>query len=139
MISAPFDSLEQHIASGQTNECFGASALETFRDTDKVQDFEQIVRIGCGALYSAGEETTGSILTVFMLAMTLFPEVQKRAQEEIDRVVGTDRLPDYDDRSSLTYVEAVYRETLRWRPTAPQGIAHATVDEDVYKGIRGNP
>ncbi|EIW84460.1 cytochrome P450 [Coniophora puteana RWD-64-598 SS2] len=134
MINAPFDALEKHISSGYANGCFGADALEKFRDTDKIQDFETLVRNACGALYSAGEETTGSILTVFMLAMTLFPEAQRRAQEEIDRVVGPDRLPDYEDRASLTYLEAVYRETLRWKPTGAQGIAHAAVNEDIYKG-----
>ena len=56
-----------------------------------------------------------------MLAMVQHPEVQKRAQAEIDAVVGTERLPDFGDRPSLPYIEAVYRETLRWHPAAPLG------------------
>ena len=48
--------------------------------------------------------------------MVLFPEAQKRAQREIDAVVGSDRLPDFSDRPSLPFVEAVLRETLRWHP-----------------------
>ena len=51
--------------------------------------------------------------------MVQYPEVQKRAQAEIDAIVGTERLPDFGDRSSLPYIEAVYRETLRWHPVAP--------------------
>lgn len=58
---------------------------------------------------------------VFTLAMVLNPRVWKRAQAEIDAVVGTDRLPDFGDRPTLPYVDAIIRETLRWRPVVPLG------------------
>jgi cytochrome P450 len=51
--------------------------------------------------------------------MVLHPDVQKRAQDEIQAVVGTDRLPDFSDRPNLSYIEAVLRETLRWHPVLP--------------------
>ena len=51
--------------------------------------------------------------------MVLYPNVQAKAQEEIDRVVDSGRLPDFDDRPQLPYAEAVYLETLRWRPVIP--------------------
>ena len=54
--------------------------------------------------------------------MVLHPEVQAKAQEEIDRVVNSGRLPDFDDRPNLPYTEAVYLETHRWRPVAPTGM-----------------
>lgn len=66
--------------------------------------------------------------------MVLNPEVQKRAQAEIDRVVGSDRLPDFGDRISMPYIEAVLRETMRFYPIAPLGIPHAAVNDDVYEG-----
>jgi cytochrome P450 len=53
--------------------------------------------------------------------MTLFPEVQKKAQAEIDAVVGNDRLPSFSDRSQLPYVEALAKEVLRWNVVAPLG------------------
>ena len=53
--------------------------------------------------------------------MILHPDVQAKAQEEIDHVVGSQRLPDFGDRPNLPYVEAVYLETLRWRPVSPCG------------------
>lgn len=58
---------------------------------------------------------------MFALVMVLYPEVQRRAQEEIDGVVGPDRLPDFNDRPYLPFVEAVLRETLRWHPVVPLG------------------
>lgn len=55
----------------------------------------------------------------FMLAMVLYPEAQKRAQEEIDRVVGRDRLPTFQDEDNLPYVRALVKEIMRWRGVAP--------------------
>jgi hypothetical protein len=51
--------------------------------------------------------------------MILNPEAQAKAQAEIDTVVGCDRLPGFDDRESLPYIEAIYRELLRFRPPTP--------------------
>ena len=53
--------------------------------------------------------------------MMCFPEVQKRAQEEIDRVIGGDRLASYPDRPSLPYTDAVITEVLRLRPPISVG------------------
>jgi cytochrome P450 len=62
------------------------------------------------------------------------PEPCRRAREEIDRVTGGDRLPDYRDRPSLPYVEAFYREVMRWRPAFPLGVAHSVTSDDIYEG-----
>ena len=56
-----------------------------------------------------------------MLAMLQHPEVQERAQSEIDAVVGINQLPDFGDRPNLPYVEAILMETLRMYPVAPLG------------------
>jgi hypothetical protein len=56
-----------------------------------------------------------------MLAMTVFPDVLKAAQEELDRVVGKDRLPTFEDEDRLPYIKAMVKETLRWRPVAVLG------------------
>lgn len=53
--------------------------------------------------------------------MTLYPEIQKRAQEEIETVVGQDRLPTLEDRKKLPYLNALILELFRWGPAAPQG------------------
>lgn len=55
------------------------------------------------------------------MAMALHPEVQDKAQAEIDRVIGPDRLPQVADRDSLPYVTAVMREVLRWQPIVTVG------------------
>ena len=53
--------------------------------------------------------------------MALYPEVQKRAQAEIDAVVGPNRLPDFHDRLSLPYINAIVKESSRWNLAAPLG------------------
>ena len=53
--------------------------------------------------------------------MSLHPEVQRKAQREIDKVVGHDRLPGAQDRKDLPYVDAVMREVMRLDPVAPLG------------------
>ena len=53
--------------------------------------------------------------------MGLYPDVQKKARAEIDAVVGSDRLPTYEDQQSLPYIDAIVKEVLRWRPGIPLG------------------
>jgi cytochrome P450 len=53
--------------------------------------------------------------------MAMFPDPQRRAREELDSVVGGNRLPDFSDRESLPYLDALLLETLRWNPMVPLG------------------
>ena len=62
------------------------------------------------------------------------PEVQKKAQAELDAVVGPHRLPEFSDQSSLPYLGAVIKELLRWRPVVPFGVPHRSLEDDEYKG-----
>ena len=54
--------------------------------------------------------------------MVLYPEVQRKAQAEIDQVVGNSRLPDFLDQDALPYVQAVLKEVFRWHPAFPLGV-----------------
>lgn len=72
----------------------------------------------------------------FFLAMSIFPEVQKKAEEELDRVIGSHRLPISTDRDNLPYIMSVMKETHRWHPVAPMGLPHASTAEDTCRGYR---
>jgi len=67
--------------------------------------------------------------------MIAFPEVQRRAQAELDSVVGRDRLPTFADAPRLPYVCAIVREVLRWRPVIPFGVPHAVIKDDWYEDM----
>ena len=66
--------------------------------------------------------------------MTLHPEAQRKAQDELDRAIGRDRLPTFADRPNLPYVDALVKEVLRWNPVAPLGLPHVTFSDDVFEG-----
>ncbi|KAF9236687.1 cytochrome P450 [Melanogaster broomeanus] len=72
------------------------------------------IKVATATSIGAASDTTHAVLQVFMFAMALYPEVQKRARDEIQVVVGLDKLPDFSDRPHLTYIEALLRETLRY-------------------------
>ena len=63
------------------------------------------------------------------------PEVQRKAHEELDRIVGRERLPDFADKGSLPYINSIYKECLRCHPVLPLGLAHSAVADDQYKGM----
>ena len=63
------------------------------------------------------------------------PDVQRKAQAEVDEVVGKHRLPTWDDISKLPYTRLVLQETYRMNPLSPLGIPHASVADDVYNGM----
>lgn len=83
----------------------------------------------------AGSDTTAATVATFVLAMTMHPEIQKKAQEELDRVIGPDRLPTWEDRPQLPYIDAILKETLRWNTATPLGVPHALIQDDVYEGM----
>jgi cytochrome P450 len=89
-----------------------------------------------GVLYEAGSDTTAIALSVFVMAMVLYPQVARKAQDEIDRVVGPERMPTFDDLKDLPYIDAIVKEVLRWRPVIPGGIPHAVTRDDEYAGYR---
>ena len=67
--------------------------------------------------------------------MVAFPEVQCRAQAELDAVVGRNSPPTFDDAPRLPYVRAIIEEVLRWHPSVPLGIAHVATEDDWYEGM----
>ncbi|KAF2760058.1 cytochrome P450 [Pseudovirgaria hyperparasitica] len=88
-----------------------------------------------GAISIAGSNTTWSTIIICILNLVRNPDVQRRAQAEIDSIVDTDRLPSFEDRQKLPYLENVIQETLRWAPLSPLGVPHASIADDVYKGM----
>jgi len=92
------------------------------------------VKESAATAFGAGTETTAAVLMNFILVMILQPDVQEKAHALLESVVGTNRLPTFQDRPSLPYIDAILRECMRWRPVFPLAIMHAAVESDVYKG-----
>ncbi|EMD31789.1 hypothetical protein CERSUDRAFT_100017 [Gelatoporia subvermispora B] len=84
--------------------------------------------------WDAGVGTTVITIEIFLLAMLHYPKIMKKAQLEIDQVVGSSRMPEFEDTDSLPYVNAVMKEVARWRPVARTGFPHALTEDDTYNG-----
>ncbi|KAK1238609.1 hypothetical protein MKX07_004185 [Trichoderma sp. CBMAI-0711] len=93
---------------------------------------EEDIKGAGAAVFAAGQDTTWSTLVVFILNMVLHPEVQSKAWRELDQVVGRYRLPTFDDRPNLRYIDFIVQETLRWCPVSPMGVPHRSLKDDVY-------
>ncbi|KAI9441780.1 cytochrome P450 [Lactarius indigo] len=113
---------------------------------------EDVIKRALGSMYQAGVDTvrvgvseppstiehtiqTVSSMTSLFAALTLYPEVQRRAQAQIDFVVSRDRLPTFEDRSHLPYIDAICKELLRWQMVLPLGFPHASTEDSVYRGF----
>ena len=70
--------------------------------------------------YAYHDQTVSTMSSLF-LALLVYPEVQKRARAELDAVIARDRLPTFDDRPRLPYIDALCRELLRWQMVTPLG------------------
>jgi len=96
---------------------------------------EGVVKRVLGSMFQAGVDTTVSTMSSLFVALILFPEVQKRAQAQIDSVISRERLPTFGDRSRLPYIEAICKELLRWQLVLPLGFPHASTEDCVYRGF----
>ncbi|TBU38080.1 cytochrome P450, partial [Dichomitus squalens] len=95
---------------------------------------ESVARSAAATAYAGGADTTVSAAQSFFLAMATHPDVQRRAQAELDSVIGPDRLPEIDDMDRLPYIHAIVKECIRWRPVVPLGVPHRSMQDDEYCG-----
>ena len=75
-----------------------------------------------------------STVQSLFVALALHPGVQKKAQAELDTVVGRGRLPDFDDQPNLVYINAIMKEALRWQVVLPFALPHKTMQDDEFRG-----
>ncbi|KAI1622014.1 cytochrome P450 [Exophiala viscosa] len=124
--------LKKEVDQGKANPCFAKDFY--LSDPAKVGLDELQAAYQTGGLVEAGSETTSAYLNSFILNMTANPHVMRKAQEEVDRVVGPNRLPSWEDEPNLPYLRAIIKELLRMRPPNKFGMQHYTTEDDWYEG-----
>ncbi|RPD64516.1 cytochrome P450 98A3 [Lentinus tigrinus ALCF2SS1-7] len=130
-----FTSAKAAMGRGAAQASFVTRFMEGLpSDPKAAAEAEDMYKSVTASTYAAGADTTNAAMQAFFLAMALHPEVQKKAQEELDAVVGTGRLPDFSDRPSLPYINAIVKELLRWHIVTPISVPHRAVADDEYKG-----
>ncbi|KAI0739113.1 cytochrome P450 [Daedaleopsis nitida] len=135
MLHDPLNLVHSRMKAGHLGPCAAKSLIEAYGEGSAsvgAESTDYVIRSTLGSLYIAGAETNIAALQTYFLAMVLYPCVQRTAWEEIDRVVGPHRLPDFRDQAALPYITAVMKETLRWRPVAPLAVPHMATEDDTY-------
>ncbi|KAJ7202062.1 cytochrome P450 [Mycena pura] len=132
-VDQPYNFVKASLKSGDYVPSFCSMLLE--EEKKRSPEFEFDLKYTANSMYSASMDTTITVFCHFLLAMMLHPEVLAKAQEEIDTVVGTDRLPTFNDRASLPYIDAILNETYRWGVPVPMSLPHRLMEDDVYRGM----
>ncbi|TGJ83633.1 hypothetical protein E0Z10_g5125 [Xylaria hypoxylon] len=131
----PFIFAQQKLASGSSDKSFVMNSLRSRGDIPSSKDDELVLKCSAVSVYFGGADTSVNTLSSFFLLMIQFPEVQRKGQEEIDRVIGSSRLPMFSDRESLPYINAIVMEAWRWHTVTPMSLPHAANAEDVIDGF----
>ncbi|TBU59057.1 cytochrome P450 [Dichomitus squalens] len=127
--NVPWSAAREAVSAGRGRGCIAQAIIEQFNrpgHSTAMHEEEQMARDVAGASYSA--------ICNFFVAMSLFPDVQRHSQAELDAVVGSGRLPELTDRDALPYTNAIVQEILRWNTIGPLGIAHSSTSDDEYRG-----
>ncbi|KAF8811640.1 cytochrome P450 [Phlegmacium glaucopus] len=130
----PYSASIEAIAAGQARASFTSMAMAEIDESRDFNHQQEVIQDTAAMVFGAGSDTTVSAIHTFFLAMVCFPEIQMKAQAELDRVIGG-RLPDFGDMEDLPYLSAIIKEVLRWQPITPNGsVAHCATEDDVYEG-----
>ncbi|KXN81295.1 O-methylsterigmatocystin oxidoreductase [Leucoagaricus sp. SymC.cos] len=131
----PWDTVKAQVKEGTANPCIATTLIEKLPDESSPDraDEELLARNTCAVSFAGGADTTVSTVQSFFMAMALYPEVQRKAQKELDAVLNG-RLPEFNDRPSLPYINAMVKESMRWQLVAPLAVPHKTSEADEYNG-----
>lgn len=130
----PYNYVKRQMRAGTALPSVTQRLLEEYQGRLTPQ-LENDIQCATSSMYSAGSETMYSTVWIFILAMALHPDKQKKAQAEIDSVVGSHGLPTLSkDIGELPYITALIKETIRWHPIVPIGVPRCSKEDDIYQG-----
>ncbi|KAH9937586.1 cytochrome P450 [Fomitopsis serialis] len=115
MRELPLKYSKEQLQAGTLEPCFVSEYLDGNDNLER----ENLIADAATSLYAAGADTSVGAILAFFLAMMCYPEKQKKAQDEIDSIIGNDKLPSVADLDRLPYVKALCWEVLRWHAIAP--------------------
>ncbi|GJE96516.1 cytochrome P450 [Phanerochaete sordida] len=134
MFDVPYEAFKASMRNGAVPFSFLSSIFAGMGQDDDTEKMDRLAVSLAGTIFGAASDTTVATLKLFLLAMTLFPETQRAAHEELDRVLKRKRLPNISDRDMLPQITALLNESLRWNTPVPLGLPHSTISDDEYKG-----
>ncbi|KAF2743711.1 cytochrome P450 [Sporormia fimetaria CBS 119925] len=127
----PYQFVKQEMVGKRNKASFLSQALQSDPGNDDINKW------AASSLCLGGADTTVSSLMTFFLVMMLYPKVQEKAQEEIDRVLRpTAKIPLRTDCENMLNINALVTELHRWHPVAPMAVPHSASRDDSYWGYR---
>jgi cytochrome P450 len=136
MIEVPFRDTKKLINNGMAKPSLLREGFERMRDKDDSAYNEENLKCVAGTMYAAGSDTTIAAITWALIGLLMNPEYMAKAQKELDSVLKSGELPDFEHEESLPYIKAIVREALRWHDIVPVAIPHYLEEEDEFKGYR---
>ncbi|KAF3387022.1 Cytochrome P450 monooxygenase yanC [Penicillium rolfsii] len=122
--------LRTQMEQGQAPACFVKQFIETDFEKNGISELQ--ASFVAGTMIEAGSETTSSALNSCVKYFAAYPDAQAKAYAEINRVIGENRIPTFEDEPNLPYIRACVKEILRIRPVSI-GSPHYTTADIVYK------
>lgn len=135
MLDYPYNFSKQLMDLGNSPKSFVSDALKRISNGELIGCTEETISDVAGTMYGAAVDTTFSVLLTIILGACLHSAKQACAHEEIDRVVGRERLPRLADSDSLPYVRAMIKEAMRLYPIGPLGLSRVANDDSVINGV----
>ncbi|KAH9925314.1 cytochrome P450 [Fomitopsis serialis] len=132
ILDEPYHEVKEQLARGTAVPSFTSDIIEKNPNPSPEELF--INKMASTQFYLAGADTTVSALESMFLVLALYPEVQRKAQAEVDASLGSHQLPKFSDNDSLPYVTALVKEIHRWKPVAPLALPHMAMQDDTYDG-----
>ncbi|KAJ3572125.1 hypothetical protein NP233_g3289 [Leucocoprinus birnbaumii] len=135
-VNDPYERVKKEMSEGKAVPSVCSQLIEALPSVlgspERAKE-EHLAKSILAQIYTAGADTTTSACLTFLLAMTLYPEIQRKAQAELDSVLQG-RLPEFSDRPSLPYINAMVKETNRWQMVTPCGLYHSATESGIYDG-----
>ncbi|KAF8269896.1 cytochrome P450 [Lactarius quietus] len=131
---APYEIVNRALEENRATPSIETSMISALSDQSTPEEISMARALPSNIYAGRIFHLTTAAVQSFVLAMVLYPDVQKRAQEEMDSVLGHGHLPQYGDENALPYVKAMLQEVLRWSPPTPLGVPHRLTENDVYNG-----
>ncbi|KAJ1305135.1 hypothetical protein OPQ81_000172 [Rhizoctonia solani] len=136
-VDTMFNIVLEQVRQGRVEQpSYVSGLLESKGGANANSDDIYLIKCTGASIFSAGATTTSSLIKSFFLVACLYPEAVKKAQAEIDSVVGRERIPSLQDRPALPYTDALVQEVMRMYPPLPLGLPHTTSEDIEFQGYR---
>ncbi|KAF5366393.1 hypothetical protein D9758_009759 [Tetrapyrgos nigripes] len=131
MIDVPYAFVKRKMMEGTARDSFTSKWLS--KNLSELKEFD--LKLTASAMFGAGVETTAATIYAFLILMAMHPEIQKKAQVEIQDVVGLGRMPTFEDMKDMTYLHAIFKEVIRYHPAVPNCLPHSNPHDKVHNDM----